>query len=126
MGLPSFTASGTIARQKFVKISGNYQVAQCVAGEVAFGVSGLGTRDTPIPNGSTNAALVGDGLRVFGLGETCPISAGSAITAGQFVKPDVNGDAVPCVATDKYSGQALEAQATVGANVEIFLCRGVA
>lgn len=126
MPFPSFTASGTIARQKFVKISGSFQVAQCVAGEVAIGVSALGTRDTPIPGGSTNAALAGDPVKVFGQTECVPMSAGAAITAGQFVKPDANGDPVPCSAADKYSGQALEAQATVGANVEIYICRGVA
>lgn len=126
MAFPSFSASAAIARQKFVKISGSFLVAQCVAGDVAIGVSGLGTRDTPIPNGSTNAASAGDPVRVFGQGDCVPMSAGAAITAGQFVKPDANGDPIPCVANDKYSGQALEAQATVGANVEIYICRGVA
>ncbi len=126
MGLPSFAASAAVARKKFVKISGGYQVAQCVANDVAFGVSGQGTRDTPIPNGSTNAALAGDPLRVYGMGDCVPMAAGAAITAGQFVKPDVNGDPTPCSAADKYSGQALQDQATVGADVEIYICRGVA
>lgn len=125
MAFPSFSASATINRAKFVKISGGYTVAQCVANDLAIGVSGLGTRDTPIPNGSSAAALTGDNVRVFGQNDCAPMSAGAAITAGQFVKPDVNGDPVPCGAGEAFSGQALESQSVVGGNVEIFIQRGV-
>lgn len=124
-GSPSFTASANINPRKFVKISGDYQVAQCVANDVAFGVSQLGVKDTPLPGGGTIAAASGDPVRVFGQGECVPMSAGAALTAGQFVKPDANGDPVPAVATDKYSGQVLHAQATVGGAVEVYICRGV-
>jgi hypothetical protein len=124
-GAPSFSASANIGTRKFVKISGDYLVAQCVANDVAFGVSQTGAKDTPVPGAGTLAAAAGDPVRVFGQGECAPMAAGAALTAGQFVKPDANGDPIPAVATDKYSGQVLHAQATVGGAVEVFICRGV-
>lgn len=123
---PSFQASADIATRRFVKISGNFTVNQCVAGEVAIGSSSDGSAEAPIPGATSLAARTGELVRVFGLGETAPIEVGSAVTAGQFVKPDANGRAVPCVANDKYSGQVLRGQATVNGVAEIYLCRGVA
>ena len=125
MGFPSFSASATVNRAKFVKISGAYAVAQCVANDLAIGVSGLGTRDTPIPGGSTNAALTGDPVRVFGQNECAPMNAGAAILAGQFVKPDANGDPIPCGVGEAFSGQAMEAQSVTGGEIDIFIQRGV-
>jgi hypothetical protein len=125
MAFPSFSASATVNRAKFVKISGAYAVAQCIANDLAIGVSQLGTRDTPIPGGSTNAALTGDPVRVFGQNECAPMNAGAAILAGQFVKPDANGDPIPCGVGEAFSGQALEAQSVVGGEIDIFIQRGV-
>lgn len=125
MAFPSFSASATVNRAKFVRISGAYAVAQCIANELAIGVSGLGTRDTPIPGGSSNAALVGDLVRVFGQNECAPMNAGAAILAGQFVKPDANGDPIPCGVGEAFSGQALESQSVTGGEIDIFIQRGV-
>lgn len=124
--IPGFSAGATVNRRKFVKISAAFTVIQCVAGDVAIGVSGSGARDTPIPNGSTAAALTGDPVKVHSLGEVVPMDGGGAITAGDFVKPDANGDPVVCTAGDKYSGQAMNTQATAGSEVLILVCRGVA
>lgn len=124
--IPGFVAGATINRRKFAKLSAAFTVIQCVAGDVAIGVTGSGTRDTPIPNGSVAAALTGDPVKIHSLGEIVPMDAGGAITAGAFVKPDANGDPVVCTAADKYSGQAMNAQATAGAEVMILVCRGVA
>jgi hypothetical protein len=125
MVFPSFSASATVNRAKFVKISGAYAVAQCIANDLAIGVSQLGTRDTPIPGGSSSAALEGDPVRVFGQNEVAPMNAGASILAGQFVKPDANGDPIPCGVGEAFSGQALEAQSVTGGEIDIFIQRGV-
>jgi hypothetical protein len=123
---PSFTASAAIAKMRFAKISGDFTIAQCVANDVAFGVSSEGSSEAPIPGAGVNAAETGGLVRLYGQGESCPIEVGAAVVANGFVKPDANGRAIPCVANDKYSGQVLQGQATVGGRAMIFVCRGVA
>lgn len=123
---PSFKASAAIAKMRFVKISGDFTVAQCGAGEVAFGVSSEGTAVAPLPNASTNAAEIDGLVRIYGPGETALIEVAAAVTAGQFVKPDANAKAVVAASTNQYSGQVLQGQATVGGRALIFVCRGVA
>ncbi len=123
--LPGFNASAAIARCRFVRQSGEFTVAQCVANEVALGASPEGTREAPIPGASANAAEVGDPLRIYTLGDVCEIEVGSAVTFGQFVKPDANGRAVPAVANDRYSAQCLRGQATATNRGLFLICRGI-
>ena len=125
VSLPAFSASADIACSRFVKISGNFTVNQCVANEVAIGVSAEGTTEAPIPGASTLAARTGELLRVFGQDEVAVIEVGASVTAGGFVKPDANGRAIPAVANDRYSGQVLRSQSTVGGKTEILVCRGI-
>jgi hypothetical protein len=71
------------------------QVAQCVAGDRAFGVAGF------------DGANAGDVIPVInGPGIVVPMNAGAAITAGQEVQSDANGDAIP-LAAGKSNGMAL-------------------
>ena len=106
---PSFTASADIPISVFVKItSGTDHNAQaCVAGDTAIGVSDYCPQDPVLPGGSVGpAATAGNPIRIFTLGETCEVLAGGTITAGQFLKPDANGKAVACSASDKFSAIA--------------------
>jgi hypothetical protein len=101
---------------RFVKISGDIQggplldlstptspltggnllkVAQCVAGDKAFGVAAY------------DGATVGDPIPVLnGPGYVVPMVAGAAITAGQEVQSDANGQPIP-LAAGKSNGMAV-------------------
>lgn len=113
-------ATAAIGAGRFVKISGNLQggpgldvstptspltggnlpqVAQCVAGDKAYGVSGW------------DAAASGDVLPVLnGPGMVVPMVSGAATTAGQEVQSDANGAAIP-LAAGKSNGMAISAAA---------------
>lgn len=84
---------------------GRIQVAQCVAGDPSLGVS------------SWDAAI-GEGLDVITEG-VVPVVAGAAITAGQEVQSDANGQAIP-LAAGKKIGYAVDAAAN-GADAQIKL-----
>jgi hypothetical protein len=84
-----------------------YQVAQCVAGDRGIGVSKWD---------AANGALVGIHT---GPGLIVPVTAGAAITAGQEVQSDANGQAIP-LAAGKSLGVAMTGAAN-GADAEIKL-----
>ena len=98
---PAFTASADVNASRFVKISGDFQVAECDAGQKVIGVSQEGTQFPPGVaeglGGTTNtlAAKSGRTLKVFGLADICVVLAGAAITAGDFVGADTDGKATP-------------------------------
>ncbi len=123
--LPGMNASAAIARCRFVRQSGDFLLQQCVANEVAIGVSPEGTREAPIPGASANAAEAGDPIRIYTLGDVCEIEVAAAITAGQFVKPDANGRAVVAAANDRYSAQCIRGQATANNRGLFLVCRGI-
>lgn len=125
---PAFTASGNISPRRFVKISGDYTVAQSVASsatEVAIGVSSPGTREAPIPGGSAFAAIAGDPLRVFQLAEVTELEVAVAVTAGQRLKSDANGRGVLAVAGNEYFAEVLKGQSVVNAPAIVRIVRGV-
>ncbi|MFG0261026.1 MAG: hypothetical protein ACF788_01355 [Novipirellula sp. JB048] len=105
---PSFIAGADISPSKFVKIKANNDntAIQCGAGDVAIGVSAPGTRSAPIPGADGLAAADGETCLVYGLGETCEVTAGGAIQAGDTLKPDADADAVPAAAGEAYSAVA--------------------
>lgn len=102
MPIAGQTASGNINPSRFVKKSGAYTVAQCGAGEVAFGISQEGSFDTPIPGNSTLAAASGDPVRVYGEEENCLLDAGATVADGAFVKSDANGKGVTAGAGERF------------------------
>lgn len=116
---PAFVASGNISPARFVKISGEFSVAQCTdgtasAGDAVIGVSQEGSLAPPgiaeALGGSQTyyAATSGKTLKVFGLGDVCVVEAGASITAGNLVKSDANGKAVPGSSGDNSGGVALQ------------------
>ena len=98
---PAFVASGNISPARFVKISGEFSVAQSGAGEEIIGVAQEGSLAPPgiaeALGGSQTyyAATSGKTLKVFGLGDVCVVTAGTGgCTAGSKVKSDADGKAV--------------------------------
>ena len=112
---PAFTASADVNASRFVKISGEFSVAQCGDGQAVIGVSQEGTLFPPGVaeglGGTTNtlAAKSGKTLKVFGLGDICVVLAGAAIEAGDTVGADADGKAKPLTASgSKVGGVALQ------------------
>lgn len=126
MNYPGLKAGGNISPCRFIKISGDFTAIQCVAGEQADGISREFVRDVPQTGGSTLAAIAGDPIQGLYLGEAGEIEVGAAVTAGTWVKPDANGRAVPCVATDKGSARVIRGQSVVGNRALVHIAKGVA
>lgn len=127
----SFVAGANVRPSRFIRVFGGaHQAIECVAGQQAFGVSHEGTIDPPIPLVTDRlAARAGDGFLVYGPGDSCEIECGAAISlaAGPvYLKPDAQGRAVPCVATDKYSAEAVSETSAAGEKVKVVIVRGVA
>jgi hypothetical protein len=123
---PNYIAGGTILPKTFVTLQtdADLTVEQSAAGDMPIGVSGIGSRAAPIPSVTVaQHALVGEQPLVHGLGEEAFIIAGDTITAGAFLKPDANGEAVVASAGDKYGGRALTAAAD-GEDCRIFIQPG--
>jgi hypothetical protein len=93
---PSFLATGNINPSRFVSLSGNMQVQQAGANDAALiGISDPGTDFAPgVGAGSTLAAKAGEGLRVYGIGKVTLLTVTAAVTYGQRLKPDANGQGV--------------------------------
>lgn len=106
-----------VVRERFVKITAtrakgeNIRVAHCGAGEAAIGVARF------------DAPVIGDlvGVRFVGAGSVIGVTAGAAITAGQEVQSDANGQAIP-LAAGKSLGIAV-ATAAVNETAQIALGR---
>jgi hypothetical protein len=109
-------ASGTVQPARFVTLSGDNQVAQSVAGDFPFGISGPGQKFAPIDFGNgytppTEGADSGDPLIVYTLGEKCLVQLGAGgCSAGNALKPDGTGQAIAAGNTtnDAYGAIALE------------------
>lgn len=102
---PAFLASGPIKPARFVKISGEFTVAQCALGDGVIGVAQEGTFAPPnlatLLGGTESglAADIGKSLKVFGLGDVCVVLSGADITAGTKVQADSDGKAIPVAST---------------------------
>lgn len=129
----SFVAEVPIPVSTFVRRSttADFQMRPCAAGELAnIGISHEGSQDTLLPGSSTTpsqqiAAAAGTSCRVYGDGETCEIFAGSAIIAGQKLKPNAVGHAIPALYGEFYSARANQS-VTAGQKVSVTIEKGVA
>ncbi|HPP54277.1 MAG TPA: DUF2190 family protein [Thermoguttaceae bacterium] len=123
----SFVASGNIQPSRFVVLSGVRQVAQAGDNGEILGVSQEGSNRAPLQDlvGTVYAAQAGESLLVYSAGEMCLVEAGAAITAGQLLKSDAQGRAVPVAATgatiQNYGAIALEAAAAAGEKVLVLV-----
>lgn len=123
----SYIAGADLSPSTFVKNKAGEDnaVTPCGAGDVAIGIVHEAAREAPIPNASALAAKAGESCNVYGPGDPCEVIAGAAVAAGDLLKPDANAQAVPAVATDKYSAVA-RTSAAVGEKVKCVIVRGVA
>ena len=124
--LPGMVASGDVNRCRFLKTSGDFQLAQCGAAELIFGVSQEGTKEAPIPGASSLHAAAGDVVRYYADGDVCEIEVSAAVLAGACVKSDASGRAVTCSTGDKYGAVCIRGQATATNRGLFLLARGVA
>jgi hypothetical protein len=109
MTSPNFKASGTIAISTFVKVSGSNTCALAGAGDYPIGIAQEWANTAPITNAGTNAAVSGDAVKVYGLGEICFLQSSTAgWTAGDLLKPDASGNGVGASSNDIYGAVALE------------------
>lgn len=109
-------ANGTVYPSRFVSIdaSDNNSVLQSASGQRPFAISSEGGREAPIPSlTAVYAAIEGDNLQVYGLGQTCLLELGAACLAGHRLKPDSNGKGIPLLGTpaaiENYGAEAMEA-----------------
>jgi hypothetical protein len=115
---PRYLAGGTIEVARFVKIDTtadhNFTVVQATGQtDKVIGVSQDGAHDPPGLSGSADdAARDNQTLRVYSVGEECLVTAGAAITQGDYLKSDADGKAVPVTFAEAanifYGGYALE------------------
>jgi len=129
MESPNFVANGTIAPSVFVTPDGTLDnhVVQASTNQPIQGVSQNFTDYPPIPSASTNAAVQGESLKVYGNGTICMLKAGSGgWVQGNKLKSDNNGCGVP-IAASGTTAQEVGAIALTNANageygrVQVFL-----
>lgn len=114
MGRP-YTASGTIIRARFVKVSGVNTVAAAGAGEQITGISQLGSRTAPIPSVTADppeAAQSGEQVNVLdGVDGFAMLEIGTGgCTAGNLLKAESGGKGIALALSGKehYGAEALE------------------
>ena len=104
-------ASGNITPYSFVKTytSADNTVALAGAGEQIFGISQPSTRRTPYSSLDDGyAAIDGEDLDVFSVGEVCLLRIAGTITPGTRLKSDASGFAVAVASNnDEYGAVAL-------------------
>jgi hypothetical protein len=94
-------ATGNIGVSCFVTFSGDDQGAQATANAPLIGIAGEGSNQAPLSDlVSTNyAAASGENFKLYGPDQECLVVVGAAITYGQRLKSDANGNAVPIATT---------------------------
>jgi hypothetical protein len=122
MAIWSMKAGGSVAPARFVKqvTTADHQVAQCGAGDKVFGVSQAGTRRAPYSTLDDGyAAITGEDIEVFGVGEKPMLELGGTVAAGDRLKADSSGRGVVTVTNlDEWGAVALVA-GTVGKLVPV-------
>lgn len=100
---PQLKAGGNILPHTFVKPSATADNTglQCGANEQMLGISQEGLRDAPgLTGASSYAAIDGDTVKIYGLGDICLLKAGSGgYTRGDRLKSDATGGGVPIAGT---------------------------
>ena len=114
---PQLTASGTIAPNRFVKISGAYQGAQCAAiTDFPIGVTDQSTRAF---DNTTDHALSGD-LISLQPSRMVQVTAGAAVAAASRVGSDTTGRAIVAVTSSPIYGTAITAAAAAGEIIWVY------
>ena len=130
---PGFIAGSTVSPSQFVNISsaGDWTVIPATAGSAIIGVSQDYMAQAPGTFGAdiTVAANTGQGVAVFGAGQIAMVNSGAAITRGQFIKSDANGNAIPLTTNNPVvpqfiGGVAMESALAAGNLIRIWVQLG--
>ena len=99
----NYVAGGTIRPSRFVfpDSTTDHRVVEGTANAEVDGVSQSGTNRVPLSDivSTSYAAIVGEQVKVYGLGSFCLIEAGDAIANGEYLKSDSVGRAVKIATT---------------------------
>lgn len=123
MAILSFRAGGDIAPSRFVRLSAEHQVVPSGDNAEIIGVAQEGSRQAPLADyvSTVLAAQAGDSLEVYSAGEVCLVEAGAAISAGNLLKSNANGQAVPIATSgttiQNYGAVALQAATAAGQKI---------
>lgn len=111
---PSFIANGNILPSSFVKIDTTAAMPSVVqasaATDILIGVAKESTDQPPIPqlSGTQYAAVAGENCRVYQVGDSCLMTAGSGgWTAGDRLTSDASGNAITASGTNTVGAIAL-------------------
>lgn len=107
LGTLSLKASEAIAENKFVTITGNYEVGQADADDIIAGVA-------------TQNAEAGQSVGAEARGVVKVVS-GAAVAVGDPVKSDADGAAIVAASGDDFCGVAITASTAAGEMVDVLL-----
>jgi hypothetical protein len=105
---PNYVAGEDLYPKRFVKRAtdeGNAVLMNDSGTTASVGVTQNGTREAPIPSVTEAlAAKDGEPVRVHGLGDTCEVESGEALTDGAELMAGTNGVAMLATAGNYVSG----------------------
>ena len=121
---PHLMAGGNIYPSRFVMIdsSNDFKGLQATLNAKTIGITDVGTNYAPLSDQSVSAYAAKDGqnMRIFGDGDVCLVKAGDTIVAGNELKSDSTGRAIP-IATSGTTNQRIGAVAIQGGAVDEFI-----
>lgn len=130
--VPQLIAGGNIYPSRFIKVStaADNTALQAGANEAVCGISQSGSKyPSTEPSGLLGtdqiAAVSGDNIGNFGLGDVCPVVCGGTVTAGDLLESDSNGKAVTSGPGRNFGARALES-GTPGQLIRCQIIIGVA
>jgi hypothetical protein len=124
MASHSKVASGNILPATFVKLTttADGKVTQAGAGERIYGISQPGTRSAPFEGlDSDNAAVAGDNVMIFGIGQRCMLRLGGTVTRGDYLKSDGSGYGVTASTDADDYGAIAEMSGVSGQLIEVLV-----
>ncbi len=116
-----YVADGNITPSCFVQMStSDNRVILSGAGDECVGISQPGTRRAPYASLNDGyAAIQGEELLVYGIGEICPLIIGAAVVRGDRLKSDANGNGTPAGTSDNAYAIATVSCSVVGATIPV-------
>ncbi|MBC7076740.1 MAG: DUF2190 family protein [Synergistales bacterium] len=123
MAILNFKAATNISPSRFVTLSAENTVSQAGDNAEIIGVAYEGTSRAPLQDLITTnyAAQAGESVAVYSVGELCLVEAGGSISAGNLLKSDSQGRAVPIATTgtviQNYGAVALQSATAAGQKI---------
>jgi hypothetical protein len=127
MAILSFRAGGNIIPSRFVTLTNNATVTQAGDNQEIVGVAFEGTQKAPLQDyvSTLYAAETGQSVAVYSVGEVCLVEAGGSISAGNLLKSDSQGRAVPIATSgttiQNYGAVALDGATAAGQKIRVLV-----